>query len=264
MEDAEKTLIHHDLRPELRGLVNGIAGYRECGHGLTSSPEFASLTIPLVIGFRAPFLISFGKDATKSKTTSFTSGLFPGPVFIDSAGEAECVQINFTPLGARRFFDLPMSEIGGALIEFAAIADPKLRELRRRLGEMNDLQARLRLTESFVIDRLRSRLRTNREATYAFGKLTGSAGAMRISEITDDLGWSRKRLSRVFYEEIGETPKTIARIARFQNALHRLQISSDIDLAILAADCGYSDQAHMTREFAEFSGQSPGALRSND
>ena len=261
MDEPEKNLIHRHLDPRLRGLVDAIAGYREQGSGLQSNPEYASLTIPLLIGFRAPFAIRFGEDGKPRNIQSFTSGLYPGTVFVDSAGDAECVQVNFTPLGARRFFGLPMSEFGGQLIEFDLIADRDLSALRARLGEFEDPHARLQMVEHFVIGRLRSAPPARLEVEHAFARLTCSSGRAPISELTDTLGWSRKRLSRVFREEIGETPKTVARIARFQNALSRLQSSHQVDLSMLAAECGYSDQAHMTREFTEYSGNSPGTLR---
>ncbi len=85
----------------LTGLVDGIVGYRENGHVLHLSAEMAPLVVPLIISFAEPFEIAFGRVPSPSdRYWSFTSGFHPGFVLINSYGGAECVQIDFTPLGA--------------------------------------------------------------------------------------------------------------------------------------------------------------------
>lgn len=56
---------------------------------------------------------------------------------------------------------------------------------------------------------------------------------------------------------IGVTPKTFARTLRFQQARDQLCLTPNVDLATLAAECGYSDQAHFSREFKALSGRTP-------
>jgi AraC-like DNA-binding protein len=57
---------------------------------------------------------------------------------------------------------------------------------------------------------------------------------------------------------VGLPPKTLARIFRFRRALELLGRGSG--LAELAYDCGYYDQAHLNRDFRQFTGTSPGEL----
>ena len=87
------------------GLISGMTGYRETMRGRFSQRETASLVVPLIISFGTPFLIALGRapDAA-DRQPSFAAGLYSGPIFIESDGGAECVQIDFTPLGAYRFF----------------------------------------------------------------------------------------------------------------------------------------------------------------
>jgi AraC-like DNA-binding protein len=60
----------------------------------------------------------------------------------------------------------------------------------------------------------------------------------------------------------GPGPKRFARIVRAQVALGRLAVDGGRggDLAQLAAELGYADQAHFTREMRELFGAAPGAL----
>jgi AraC-like DNA-binding protein len=79
--------------------------------------------------------------------------------------------------------------------------------------------------------------------------------------LAKEIGWSRKHLAQKFRKDIGLRPKTVARVIRFGKALKHAQNCCDIDWAGLAVDCGYADQAHLIRDFSEFSGQSPEAWR---
>ena len=54
-------------------------------------------------------------------------------------------------------------------------------------------------------------------------------------------------------------PKAVGRILRFERAVARLRAGDD--LGALALDCGYYDQAHFNRDFREFAGVTPTALR---
>ena len=70
--------------------------------------------VPLIISFGTPFLIALGREPDAAdRQPSFAAGLHAGPVFIESDGGAECVQVDFTPLGAYRFF-------GGTVVDLAA------------------------------------------------------------------------------------------------------------------------------------------------
>lgn len=109
---------------------------------------------------------------------------------------------------------------------------------------------------------IRSRTESRRSAPWlndAIVLMHNHHGQIRISEIADSLGLSDRTVHRQMRRTLGMPPKTFARILRFQRALTRLQESSmnASDLATLAVEAGYADQAHMTHEFRTFSGTTP-------
>ena len=73
-------------------------------------------------------------------------------------------------------------------------------------------------------------------------------------------GLSTRQLRRVCGERAGVPPKFLARILRFRKAIERIRSMCGIhpDWARFALEYGYFDQAHMIREFREFSGFTPG------
>jgi AraC-like DNA-binding protein len=243
---------------ELSGYVSSIVGYQENGRRLEEAIEMAALVVPLVISFGAPFSIALGrKPAAGDDYASFTSGLFPGHVVINSTGDSACVQVDFTPLGAYRFFGLPMHELSGRMVGLEDLADRDIALLRRQLEDREDWTARLDLAENFVLERLRGRRPLSPAVASAYRELAFCHGNVRIETIAARLDWSRKHLSQRFQEEIGLPPKVIARMLRFNRTLDLAARHGPADWADLAAECGYADQAHLTREFAEFAGTTP-------
>lgn len=71
---------------------------------------------------------------------------------------------------------------------------------------------------------------------------------------------SQRQIERLFQLWIGMTPKKYQRLLRVKKAIQALQTQPELDLAELAALFGFSDQAHMTREFQAIAGVTPGKL----
>lgn len=243
--------------PRLQGIVSDICGYREMAPGHMRNVEYASLTVPLVISFAEPFAIGLGKAPGDSdRFASFAAGLFAGPVVIESFGGACCVQVNFTPLGARRFFRLPMSELTDSMVVLDDVLGAQGLALREWLGNAPDWTTRFDMAEAFVTARLEKAAETPLEIAWAYDRIITSGGRTRIASIAERLGWSRKHLAGSFSNAIGMGPKTLSRIVRFNRALG-LSRQQAVDWADIAADCGYADQAHLVREFRDLAGETP-------
>lgn len=89
----------------------------------------------------------------------------------------------------------------------------------------------------------------------------------RVERLADDLGFSERQLRRRCDAAVGYGPKTLQRVLRFRRFLARADADADAgagaggpDLARIAAEVGYADQAHLTRECTRLAGLSPAAL----
>lgn len=85
----------------------------------------------------------------------------------------------------------------------------------------------------------------------------------RIAAIAQDIGVSERQLRRAFTKRNGFTPIEFISVVRVTRALSWLITKPKAELAELAVSCGYSDQAHLTRAFQKFLGESPGAMPIN-
>ncbi|MQA84906.1 MAG: helix-turn-helix domain-containing protein [Streptosporangiales bacterium] len=91
-------------------------------------------------------------------------------------------------------------------------------------------------------------------------RLLADSGA-RVETLADELGLSERQLRRRFHAAVGYGPKTLQRVLRFRRFLSRLDAGrAETDLARIALEAGYADQAHLTRECARLAGFPPTAL----
>src|SRR5262249_3489380 len=80
-----------------------------------------------------------------------------------------------------------------------------------------------------------------------------------VIEVAREGGLSRRRFSQLFDEQIGMTPKRYCRLIRFRHVVRQIVAGGPVDWADVALAGGYCDQAHLSNEFREFSGMSPGS-----
>jgi AraC-like DNA-binding protein len=75
-----------------------------------------------------------------------------------------------------------------------------------------------------------------------------------VREVARAVGWSERRFSQVFREQVGLTPKVWCRVQRFQRVVRQLHAGVEIPWPELALECGFYDQSHFANEFRAFSG----------
>lgn len=260
---GSRPVVKSAIPAALTGLVSRITCYDADSTGSTGDREVATFVVPVIFNFAAPFHIAFDRRPRRDeRISSFVSGLHPGYVDIAYAGPVSCLQIDLTPIGAGLLFQRPMSELTTLLVPLADLGNPELNELYERLGAVDTRVERLRIAVAFLEHRLLDKA-IDPEAAFVWAAIQRSRGALRIERLTEDLGWSRKRLAAHARDAFGLTPKRIARIARFHHAVELAGSVLRPDWAAIAADCGYADQAHLVRDFSTFTGAPPERWRTD-
>lgn len=84
---------------------------------------------------------------------------------------------------------------------------------------------------------------------------------LRVEDIADRLHVSTRTVQRLARRYVGLPPSTMIRRRRLQEAAQLLRTEPGTDLAALAAQLGYADQAHLATEFRTVLGFTPSAYR---
>ncbi len=148
-------------------------------------------------------------------------------------------------------------ELSGQLVDLADVLGPAGRRLAEQLRETRTWRQRFAAMDQFLLRRLASGPRPSPEVGWAWQRLVASGGAVPISRIADEVGWSHRHLIARFRQQVGLTPKIGARLVRLDAVWRRIEKRGPLDWGQVAADAGYADQAHLIRDFRQFTGTTP-------
>ena len=247
--------------PELRGYISSeLEGWHQTRGRSSSLREVPFPGVPLILNLGAPWQVANGRaPGSASRHDSFVAGLHTTPSFVEGGGTWACVELRLTPLGAHRLIGMPMHELANTTLALEELL-PGSGTLTERLRETHSWVERFDLVEAFLVRRFAAAADPSPAIEWSWAQLQQSHGRVSIAGIAEELGWSHRRLISRFREQLGLTPKAVARVIRFDRAFRLLTGSTPPTLAAVAYDCGYFDQAHMNRDFRELAGMSPAAL----
>lgn len=101
-----------------------------------------------------------------------------------------------------------------------------------------------------------------RHANAIMDVLMGDDAALTAEEAAARLAVSVRTLQRMTQRHVGLSPTAMIRRRRLQEAAQRVRENPLIDLASIAAELGYADHAHLTRDFRAVLGIAPRTYRS--
>lgn len=254
-------LLTHVPGPPLSGSVELLWIYETSGGPHEQERLLPDGTMELVIDLRdAPSRAHAGQDDVD--LPSLRGGAIIGAQsearLINASEPTAVIGAHFRPGGAFPFLRPPAGEFHRAVVSFDEVWNRRAHDLRERLLEDPRPAARFRVLERFLLDQISRPLPRHPAVAFALREFQATGpGPATVSDVVDRIGISQRRFIEVFRDQVGLTPKVYCRLHRFQQALRRLETRKGDDLADLALDCGFYDQAHFNHEFKTFSGLSP-------
>lgn len=129
-------------------------------------------------------------------------------------------------------------------------------KLVERINAASSPQEQIAQLEAQLLAHLRPARALHPQVALALPRL---AQGQRIDELVRMSGYSHRRFTSLFRQATGMAPKRYACLRRFADALPAS--GKSLSWADLAADAGYSDQAHFVRDFHGFARITPQAYR---
>jgi len=190
------------------------------------------------------------------------SGLLLRTAVVEAPPEPTTVLgIRLMPAAASTLLGQPLVEITDSTVDLNDILAGAAAELRDRCAAAVGAEARLGVALRWLSERAalaESRHQGTAAAViWAAREIERRRGALSIRELRGRTGWSKSRFTTAFKEQVGVTPKCLARIVRFRHSL-TLMHSGRHTLAEIALRAAYYDQPHFNGEFGEFAGVAPG------
>ena len=162
-----------------------------------------------------------------------------------------------TPLGAYRLLGVPMDALSGQVVDLTDVLGAGIRRLADQLRETPSRRQQFSLLDAYLLRRAQDGPEPAPEVAWAWRRLMATGGKLPIRRLAAEVGWSHKHLITRFRQQVGLPPKTAARLVRFDAVWRRLATDPPARWDQVAAECGYADQAHLIRDFRQFTGASP-------
>lgn len=165
--------------------------------------------------------------------------------------------IVFEPEVFGRLFPLDLKDLRVSGENVHRELPEEARVLPEQLAACPDVQDQIRLLEAFVFGHMAKLASGEEMVDKVIRYIRTHQGPIRIPDLADEAAMSVRTLQRKLRQRLGVSPKTFSRIIRFNQVLAQLKASGgDWQTAML--QFGFYDQAHLIKDFKQFTGRSPG------
>lgn len=206
-------------------------------------------------------------------TVTVESGNVPAPLVVTGvssgawsrriSGAGAVFGIRLCPAGLAVLSDLMPGDVADATTALTPLLDRDLHAVAVAVAQAGDPTAMARAADAAVVGRLvgRGPTRAGIVANRVLDELSGSDPPRGGSELAQRVGVSERSVQRALAATLGHGPKWVARRIRIQAVAQAVAVRDQVDLAALAVELGYADQAHLTGDFRAVTGTTPGAYR---
>jgi AraC-like DNA-binding protein len=184
----------------------------------------------------------------------FVAGPDTGPAPSASPPGSVFVGARFRPGAGGAALGVPLSELLDLRVDAADVPSVPAGQLPGSLAPDEAMRRLVRIAGEMVAERPADQL------VLEAARQLGRPGA-RAELVAGRLGISERQLRRRCQAAAGYGPRMLHRVLRFRRFVSLIDgAGAGADLATAAAEAGYADQAHLTRESSRLAGLPPGAL----
>ena len=173
----------------------------------------------------------------------------------DFDAPALTVGVRFQPGMAGEFLRVPAVELTDRMLPLEDVcAKPGLAERMAGAGSAAECRG-------ILIGALRPPTERLNAVQQAIETMTQSNGDIRLEWVARQAGMSERQFRRRCLEASGLAPKQLCHVLRFRRAC--TLAGRGLPWGLVAAEAGYFDQAHLIRDFHEFTSNTPVSVFSN-
>ncbi|MFE5289884.1 DUF6597 domain-containing transcriptional factor [Nocardia sp. NPDC056611] len=197
-------------------------------------------------------------ERTHERTGAFVTGVWTTKYVRELAGAGETFGVKFRAGGFGAFTGLDVGALSDTSVPAAEIF-PAADTLAEAVLATGDPLLRRELIEDFLVaaQGVEGDQSAYRQVLAIIEAMEHDRDLTRVDQVTERFGIPVRTLQRLFRRYVGAGPKWVLRRYRLQDGAHLLAEGRTSDLAALALELGYFDQAHFSNEFAKEIGMPP-------
>lgn len=180
-------------------------------------------------------------------------------IWLHLSGTLDVFTIRFQPTGFHRLFGVPMGEVADQGLHAADVIGHRISRLEDALRQAAGFAARVAAAEAWLAAQAGSAMAPTL-FDRAAAALLRQGGRVRMDDLARRAAVSPRHLQRRFVDAIGVAPKLYARTVRLDAALAMRGRDPALRWTDIAYAAGFTDQAHLVREFRALAGDAPGAF----
>jgi AraC-like DNA-binding protein len=177
---------------------------------------------------------------------------------LSARSDVDCIGVRLQPAASALLFEVSLADLRDRIVDLASM-DPELSRGYAAAALQPDLDTSVADVWKLLEHRF-APLQIDQRIETAVGCLEISDGCRQVAHIISESGMSPRSFQIAFQEQVGLSPKEFARILRLQATIRMLD-EGERPVSQVAADSGFSDQAHATREVRRVTGTTPARLR---
>ncbi|WP_067697481.1 AraC family transcriptional regulator [Nocardia jejuensis] len=204
-------------------------------------------------------------ESCHERTGGFVTGVWTRKYVRELAGLGESFGVKFLAGGFGAFTGLDVGSLRDTSVPMSAVFPesefPEAAGLVDAVLAETEPERRRSLVEDFLRAAATHR-DPSEDAAYTqvleiIAAMESGRDLTRVDQVTELFEIPVRTLQRLFRRYVGAGPKWVLRRYRLQDGAHLLAEGRTSDLAALALELGYFDQAHFSREFAQEIGMAP-------
>jgi len=194
--------------------------------------------------------------ALQELPSPFIMGLLNQPVLLTTKNLFEIIGIRCFPWTVFDLLGLPSGKDGVRIFEHPIA---RLQSTLKAWIHANRIDAAVAQVQEYFLH-ARSQVAMDSMLYKAGVAMREGNGTMPVSQVAAAAHATVRTLERKFKQSSGYTVKDVSGLMRFEQVRNKLWLYPNSNIAGLALELGYTDQAHLSREFKRYSGTTPAAF----
>lgn len=192
-------------------------------------------------------------------------GISDSPAIVDVEVDAPHgnIGIEFSPIGAYRFFQLRQSELKNKIFPLTDIFGKSAQVVNERIANAETVSEKIQIIQSYLLNLL-SQSEPDLILDYCLRQIENSKGLVTVIELEKKTGYSSRWLYEKFMEKVGLSPKSLSSVTRFMQFYEASAKNPTADFFKENIYRYFYDQAHFIKDFKRFTGLSPSAFIKTD